>query len=135
MDFTRIECTQTDVTFEAPSSYYMSVKNAFYGRRDSNTCTNTVSNDVMCEINGILPLIQEKCDGFEKCSVQLTSLQDTCPTVAKYLDMQYTYKRKLTLSFYCLMYDSFQGLSTIVIQSCKIISRLSYNVRAWQFDM
>ncbi|KAI4832475.1 hypothetical protein KUCAC02_015442 [Chaenocephalus aceratus] len=70
------------------------VKDALYGRRDSETCIkgrpqSQISN-THCSLEGALDVIKLSCDGKTECELNPTVFsKDPCPGTAKYLETTY----------------------------------------------
>ena len=74
------------------------ILSAFYGRRDSNTCTHATSRDWVgeCRGEGVGERIRGVCDGRMFCYVGAYDNlgDDPCPGVYKYIEVEYVCEGK-----------------------------------------
>ncbi|XP_068194492.1 L-rhamnose-binding lectin SML-like [Antennarius striatus] len=91
--------TETVVTCGDPSNVHrlscdkgvISIESAFYGRKDSKTCSTSKSpaeiSNTACSDKDILEVFQYRCNGKRSCETTVKSIQnpDPCPGTDKYL--------------------------------------------------
>ena len=92
---TAIACHYTRRTIGCPSGLTIKINSAFWGRRDKKKCTYvSVQPCGVKDIPKTTKSLQDKCDHFESCSLHAseaeTYLDNYCPTVHKYLEVDYS---------------------------------------------
>ena len=105
-------CHYTRNTIGCPSGLVIKINSAFWGRRDKKTCTYVSVQP--CGVKGI-PVItknlQKKCDHYVSCNLHASEsesyLDHSCPTVHKYLQVNYTCTKgnSFFISSYEMIYD------------------------------
>ena len=89
-----LACHYTRVTIGCPSGFAIKINAAFWGRRDKKKCIYiSVQPCGVKDIDTITKNLQKKCDNSESCilhaSEKETYLNNNCPTVSKYLEVDY----------------------------------------------
>lgn len=88
-------CHYTRQTIGCPAGFVIKINSAFWGRRKKTTCVYiSVQSCGVKDIPTITKNLQDKCDGYPSCLLRASEtesyLNDPCPTVHKYLDINYT---------------------------------------------
>ncbi|CAB3985203.1 macrophage mannose receptor 1-like, partial [Paramuricea clavata] len=88
-------CHYTRTTIGCPSGSVINVNSAFWGRREKTTCTYVSVQP--CGVKFIATItknLKNKCDHFDSCDLHASELEsylnNPCPTVHKYLEVNYT---------------------------------------------
>ena len=92
---TATACHYTRVTIGCPSGLVIKVNSALWGRREKTKCTYvSVQPCGVKDIPTTTKNLRKKCDNFESCYLHAseaeTYLTNNCPTVHKYLEVNYT---------------------------------------------
>ncbi|XP_042560239.1 L-rhamnose-binding lectin CSL2-like, partial [Clupea harengus] len=93
-----ISYSYLDISYSCvpPSSNVIRIHTASYGRTDKTTCSSgRPANQLIktdCSASTTLPIVRERCDGKERCTVMASSdiFPDRCPDTYKNLDISYS---------------------------------------------
>lgn len=92
------ECDGALLDVRCPQDYFITVTSAFYGRQDNTSCTaNQFNNNAQCSVTGALAAVSSLCNNQQSCNVSVSPSvlgQDTCPSVSKYFDIQFSCTRE-----------------------------------------
>ena len=92
-----VTCESCTACLRCNSGETVSVISALYGRQTDSLCRHESIRTTDCSAEGVLDVVQQRCDGLEICSVPASNeiFGDPCHRTYKYLNIRYTCEGKL----------------------------------------
>jgi len=84
-------CEHSTMSIQCPAHKVIRIQSAMYGRAPGGSVCGTVYTGAPCRSPTSLPVLQERCDGREACSVRAENgvFGDPCVGTFKYLAVEY----------------------------------------------
>ncbi|KAM6984695.1 C-type mannose receptor 2-like [Aplochiton taeniatus] len=96
---TALICQDSSAVLHCPENSVINIQSAFYGRQNADICPHLDgSGSGSCTVDGILPLVRQRCDARPFCFLYAHDEQDPCPTISKYLQVVYSCEQAVCLA-------------------------------------
>uniref|UniRef100_A0A3P9DNG0 SUEL-type lectin domain-containing protein n=1 Tax=Maylandia zebra TaxID=106582 RepID=A0A3P9DNG0_9CICH len=93
-----VTCEASQANLQCDEGQVIVVSWAYYGRRDTTTCSDgrpvSQIQNVNCFWPGSMDYVTTSCNGKNSCTVEAKSSEDPCYGIYKYLEVFYTCKGK-----------------------------------------
>nr|XP_024662266.1 L-rhamnose-binding lectin SML-like [Maylandia zebra] len=126
-----VTCEASQANLQCDEGQVIVVSWAYYGRRDTTTCSDgrpvSQIQNVNCFWPGSMDYVTTSCNGKNSCTVEAKSSEDPCYGIYKYLEVFYTCKAPSCPAGWtwfgsrCFIFDSSQKNWTDAKSSCQTL--------------